>query len=355
MSATTVAPGAVRATERWAVLARWETLLVGLLLGSVVLGAVRSPFFLDGSNFGLLVSSFAEKAIMALPMTLIIIAGEIDLSVASTMGLSSVVLGLAWRDGHPLWVCIALALLVGAVCGLTNGLLITLLGLPSLVVTLGTLALFRGLAQGLLKQDAVSDYPEAFRTFGFGKVPGTGVPWSAVVFAALLALFAVVLHRSWLGRQIYALGSSPEAARYAAVRVDRIKVALFVASGAIAALAGVIYTARISSSRSDNATGFELDVIAAVLLGGVSIFGGRGTLLGVVLSLATVATLRNGLALSNVGAATQSVAVGALLIGSVLLPNAARRLAPGRVGRGGRGGRRGGPASTAEAHDPAPG
>lgn len=320
-------------------LARWETLLVALLVAVLAWGTVRSDVFLDGGNFTIATSTFMERAIMALPMTLIIIAGEIDLSVASILGLASAVLGVLWDAGVPLWLGIPLALLVGAACGLVNGLLVTRLGLPSLVVTLGTFALYRGLAYVVLGgaegQRAISDYPSRFVTFGRGVIPGTVVPWSALIFAALMVIFLVVLHRAWVGRQIYALGLNPEAARFSAVRVARIKLGLYVVSGLLAALAGVLYTARISSSRADNALGFELDVIAAVLLGGVSIFGGRGTLVGVLLSLAVVATLRNVLAITNVGADIQNFAIGGLLILSVLGPNLVRRLPRRRAATGG--------------------
>jgi rhamnose transport system permease protein len=287
---------------------------------------VRSPVFLDGSNFSLIVSNAVERAIMALPMTLIIIAGEIDLSVASIAGLASAVLGETWDAGWPLWLCVAVTLLVGAAAGLVNGLLITRLGLPSLVVTLGTLALFRGLAFVILEERAISDYPRGFTTFGFRSIPGTRAPWTLLVFLPLLAVFLIVLHRGWVGRQLYAIGNNPEAARFSAVRVARLKLWLFVVSGTLAALAGILFTARVSSSRADNAIGFELDVIAAVLLGGVSIFGGRGTLVGVVLALAVIATTRNVLQLTNVKAEVQSITAGALLVLSVLGPNVARRL-----------------------------
>jgi len=306
--------------------ARWEGLLVLLLLAAVAFGAAVSPVFLQGSNFSLIVSSAMERAIMALPMALIIIAGEIDLSVASTLGLASAVLGLSWAAGWSLWLGIAAALAVGVAAGLVNGSLVTRLGLPSLVVTLGTLALFRGLAYVLLGDRAISDYPRGFAAFGFANIPGTPLPWSLLLFLPLLAVFLVVLHRGRIGRQLYALGLNAEAARFSGVPVERIKLGLYVASGLLAAAAGVLFTARVSSSRADNAIGLELDVIAAVLLGGVSIFGGRGTLVGVVLSLAVVAVFRNALALANVGPEVQSVAIGGLLILAVLLPNLLRRL-----------------------------
>lgn len=314
-------------------LARWETLLAALLVALFAIGIATSDVFLRGSNFSLIASSTMEKAVMALPMTLIIIGGEIDLSVASTAGLASAVVGKSWEAGWPLWLCLVTALVVGAACGLLNGLLVTRLGLPSLVVTLGTLALYRGLASVLLADSAISNFPAGFTRFGFGKIGGTSIPWTLLVFLPLFVIFAVLLHATWIGRQLYATGTNPEAARFSAVRVANLKLGLFVISGALAALAGIMYTARVSSSRADNAIGFELDVIAAVLLGGVSIFGGRGTLFGVLLSLAAIATLRNILALNSSNAELQSIAVGSLLILSVLGPNLVRRLRGAQPGR----------------------
>jgi rhamnose transport system permease protein len=304
----------------------WEALLALILIALIGFGASVSDLFFQRSNFTLILSHTMERAVMALPMTLIIISGEIDLSVASTLGLSSAMIGVTWELSWPFWVCILCALLIGAACGLLNGLLITRLGLPSLVVTLGTLALYRGLASVLLGDSAVSNFPRRFTSFGFGTIGGSGIPWTLLVFLPLLAIFALLLHRSWVGRQIYAAGNNPVAARFSAVRVARLKLWLFVSSGLLAAIAGIMFTARVSSSRSDNAVGFELDVIAAVLLGGVSIFGGRGTLLGVVLSLAVIATMRNILALTTAQAEIQSIAVGSLLILSVLGPNIFRKL-----------------------------
>lgn len=312
---------------------RWETLLAALLLAVIVTGILTSDVFFEGSNLTVILGVAMEKAIMALPMTLIIIAGEIDLSVASILGLASAVLGKTWEAGLPLWLCIAITLLVGAAAGLLNGLCVTRLGLPSLVVTLGTLSLYRGLAYVILGDSAVSDYPSNFTEFGFGTISGTRLPWTTLIFVPLLAIFAFVLHRAWIGRQIYAIGANKEAARFSAVRVARVKLWLYVVSGVVASLAGIMFTARVSSSRADNAVGFELDVIAAVLLGGVSIFGGRGTLFGVALSLAVVATLRNVLNLNSSNAEIQSIAIGSLLILSVLLPNITRRLAAFRRAR----------------------
>jgi rhamnose transport system permease protein len=310
-----------------ALLISWEALLVILLLIGVVIGSVLSPYFLSSFNLEYaLPSNIMEIAIMALPMTLIIIAGEIDLSVASVLGLSSVVLGLLWQSGHPLWLAIGVALLVGLVGGSLNGLLVTKLALPSLVVTIGTLALYRGLAYVVLGDQAVSNFPTAFTNLGFGTIPGTEIPWSGLIFAILVVIFVVVLHFSLLGRQLYAMGNNKEAARFSGINVNRVKLMLFILSGLIAALAGVIFTARFSSARPDNAVGFELYVVTVVLLGGVNIFGGRGSLLGVVLAIFIVGVLQNALSLVNISGDIQSLAIGLLLILSVLGPNVARRI-----------------------------
>ena len=313
-------------TLRTRLLARWETLLILLLIVFTWLGSSLSPYFFSGSNFSDLTSNLMEKAIMALPLALIIIAGEIDLSVESMLGLASALLGLTYTLGWSLWLGIPLVLAVGALGGLLNGLLVTWARLPSLVVTLGTLALFRGLASVALGPQSVSGWPSAFTNFGFGDVPGTLIPWPFVVFAVLAGAFTFVLHRTWIGRQLYAIGKNKEAARYAGIRVARVKTLLFILSGVLSALAGVVLTARFSSARADNGQGFVLDVVTAVLLGGVNIFGGEGTIVGVVLAVFVIGVLRNGLTLADVSPDTQSVAVGALLIISVAGPTAARRI-----------------------------
>lgn len=307
-------------------LARWEMLLLVLLVAFTLLGTSLSPYFLSASNFSNMTSNLMEKAIMALPLALIIIAGEIDLSVESMAGLSSALLGFVFLLGWPLWIGIPLVLAVGALGGLFNGLLVTRAGLPSLVVTLGTLALYRGLASVVLGPQSVSNWPDWFTNFGFGVVPGTLIPWPFVIFAVLAVAFMFVLHRTWIGRQIFAIGKNKEAARYAGIQVARVKTLLFVLSGTLSALAGVVLTARLSSARADNAQGFVLDVVTATLLGGVNIFGGEGTIAGVVLAIFVIGVLRNGLTLADVSPDVQSVVVGALLILSVAGPTAVRRI-----------------------------
>ena len=309
-----------------AFLTSWEALLVVLLILAIIMGTSLSPYFLTGFNASSLTRDLMEKAIMALPMTLIIIAGEIDLSVASTLGLASVILGATWSAGVPLWLGMIIVLVIGAIAGALNGLLVTRLGLPSLVVTIGTLALYRGLAFVVLGDQAVSNFPSAFTTFGFGSIPGTLIPWPFVVFVILVLIFMVVLHWSWIGRQLYAVGNNKEAARFAGIRVADLKLTLFVLSGLLAALAGIIFTARFSSARPDNALGFELDVVTIVLLGGVNIFGGRGTLVGVILSLFIIGIVRNALSFASISGDIQNIVVGILLIFSVLGPNVAQSI-----------------------------
>ncbi|GAC1670044.1 MAG: ABC transporter permease [Candidatus Limnocylindrales bacterium] len=266
-----------------------------------------------------------EVAIMALPMTLIVVAGEIDLSVESSAGLASALLGYLWAANVPLSIAIPVVLAVGALGGLLNGLLVAKAGLPSLVVTLGTLALFRGLALIVLGPIGVSDFPSAFTDVGFGHVPGTLIPWPFVIFVAIAIVLAVVLHRTWLGRQVYAIGRNTGAARFSGVRVTRLKVGLFVLSGLIAALAGIILTARLSSARADAGEGMTLTVVTVVLLGGVNIFGGSGSIPGVVLAVLAVAVMQNALRLANVTVEVQSIALGLLLILSVVIPSSAHR------------------------------
>jgi len=306
-------------------LARWETLLVLALIGLMALGNALSPFFLTAGNFGNLIAALMEVAIMALPMTLIVIAGEIDLSVESTAGLASALLGFLWMSHVPLPVAIPIVLGVGALGGLLNGLLIARAGLPSLVVTLGTLALFRGLALIVLGPTGVSDFPPAFTEVGFGHVPGTSIPWPFVIFLTLALILGFVLHRTWIGRQVYAIGKNSSAARYSGVRVARVRVGLFVLSGLIAALAGIILTARLSTARADAAQGMTLTVVTVVLLGGVNIFGGSGSIPGVVLAVIAVAVMQNALRLASVTVEVQSIALGLLLILSVVIPNSAHR------------------------------
>ena len=318
-------------------LLRWETALLGLLVASILYGAHSSPHFLSSTNFFFVGLNVGEMAIMALPLTLIVITGEIDLSVAAMLGLSSTLLGALFRSGWPIWWAVAAVLVVGLLGGALNGVLVTRLGLPSIAVTIGTLTLFRGIAEIILRSDSVTGFPIGLTNIGILPLPGTEVAYSVGIFAVMAVVYAVVLHATPIGRKIFAIGLQEEAAFFAGVRVLRIKFTLYALSGLICAFAGVLWTFRFATSRYDAGTGLELNVVAIVLLGGVSIFGGRGSILGVVLATAVMGSLAEALTLINVDPQVQNIVTGALLLASVVVPNLpdllrrARRLRPGRL------------------------
>jgi rhamnose transport system permease protein len=314
-------------------LLRWDTTLVLLLVVVAVAGQRASPDFLTGTNLFYLGLDIGEIALLALPLTLVIVAGEIDLSVASVLGLSSALIGYLWDAGWALETIFPAVVVAGALAGALNGFLVTRLGLPSLAVTIGTLALYRGLAFVVLGDRAVADLPAMYTRYGTTPLPGTHVPYPTALFAVLAVLFAVLLHATPFGRSVFAIGANREAAFFSGIRVKRTKLVLFVLSGAVAGLAGIVYTLRFASARADNGTGLELAVVAAVLLGGVSIFGGRGTLGGVVAAVFLLGGVRNALILNDVSNDTLNVVTGLLLIGSVVAPSAVRALARARPRR----------------------
>lgn len=311
----------------------WEATITLLVVLALIAGALLSPDFLTASNLSFLTANFSEVALMALTMTLLVIVAEIDLSVASVLGLCSSLLGVLWSAHVPMPLALLLVFLAGGLAGLFNGLLVTRLGLPSLAVTIGTLALYRGLAYALLGDRAVADFPATYTNLGFGNVPGTQIPIPIALFLVLAVVVAVVLHATSFGRSLYAIGANGVAARFAGLRVERVKLTLFVLSGLMSALAGVVYTFRFSSARADNASGFELGVIAAVLLGGVSIFGGRGSVIGAVAAVFLIGIINGALTIVDVPNEVLTVVTGLLLIGSVLVPNLLARLSANRERR----------------------
>jgi rhamnose transport system permease protein len=308
-------------TRRLARTVGWEAILVTLLVIAILGGALLNKEFLTADNWSNLLANFVEIALMALPLTLIVITKEIDLSVASILGLSSSLLGLLWHAKVAMPLAIALCLLVGAICGALNGFLIVRFRLPSLAVTIGTLALFRGFAYILLGDQAVADFPPEYASFGIGVIPSTFIPVPFVLFIILAVIFWVLLHHTTAGRCLYAIGGNQTAALFSGVNISRLKTLLFVGSGVISALAGIVYTFRFSSSRADNGTGFELSAIAAVFLGGVTVQGGKGTVTGVVLSLSLIEIINNVLTLADVANEILRIITGSLLILSILLPN----------------------------------
>lgn len=303
----------------------WEGLLLVLLVGVIAFNAWQSPVYLSVQNLINLFQLSIEKIIVALAMTFIIINGEIDLSVASMMGLAACAAAWLYKAGQPMPVAILAALAVGLVGGAFNGFWIARAGLPSLAVTLATLIMFRGLARVLLEDRSIGEFPQWFDDLGQQALLGP-LTLSILIFVLGLVIATVVLQYSGFGRYVFVIGNSKEVARYSGVQVRRVKMVLFMAAGLIAALAGILLAARLGAVRGSTAEGFELDVITMVLLGGVSIFGGTGSLFGVLLSILLILNLRNGMGLLNISGNAQTGVIGALLILSVLVPNMAARI-----------------------------
>ncbi|HEY9525770.1 MAG TPA: ABC transporter permease [Anaerolineales bacterium] len=305
---------------------RWEWMLVGLILLDVLINIRLSPFFLDARNLSRTSSDFMEIGLMMLPMVFIIITGNIDLSVASNMGMSASFMGLLHNLGVDIWVAALAALALGTLGGMLNGYLVARVKLPALVVTLGTYAFYRGIAYGFLGDQAARGYPKAFTYLGQGRVFDTLVPFSVALFIVLAILFGLVLHRTTFGRYLYSIGNNENATLYSGVPVARIKFIIYTLSGFMAALAGLILAARFGSTRPDIGTGLELAVITAAVLGGVDINGGRGSMLGAVLSLFLIGLMRFGMGLLNIQGQVQGIVIGLLLILSILIPGVAQQV-----------------------------
>jgi rhamnose transport system permease protein len=302
------------------------------LIAVIILGISISSQFTSSYSLFTTSTNIGDLAIIALPMTLIIITGEIDLSVASTLALSAELMGVLWLHHWAMPVIIVVCLIMGTVAGAVNGFLVTRLGLPSLAVTIGTLTLYRGLANVILGPTSVSNFPASLTAVGVNGFLGIpSVSWSVAIFVVLAIATGVMLRMSSLGRSLYAIGLNQEAAFHAGIRVKRIKFSLFVLSGFVCSAVGILYAFELSSAAENIGIGFELQVVTIVLLGGVSIFGGRGTILGVALAAAVYALLRSGLLLtSSFNENDFQVVSGGLLILSVLIPNVAAFSTRGR-------------------------
>ncbi len=303
----------------------WEGLLLLLLLVVLAFNVTRVSNFLTIGNQINLFQLGIEKAIVILVMAFVIISGEIDLSVASMMGLSAAVAASLYESGAPMILAVLVALGVGAGFGLINGYFVAIVGISSLAVTLAGYVGFRGLARLLVQDRSVGDFPEWFTNLGQQGLIGP-LTLSILIFAVLAIVATVILHFSGFGRLTYVIGNSAQVARYSGVSVARAKLIIFTMSGLISALAGVLMAARLGAVRASTAEGFELDIITVVLLGGVSIFGGVGTMVGVLLSTYLVLNLRNGLVIAGITGNTQTGIIGLLLILSVLVPNVAGRV-----------------------------
>lgn len=291
---------------------RWEAILLAAVIGVFIYGAITTPAFARPFSLGQMIAGSLEIAIIGIGVAMLMIVGEIDISVGSVMGLTVTVLGQLFSSGVPLLAAIGIVLVMGAAIGALNGTLVLRLAVPSLVITVAALALYRGLSYVILGSEVVGGYPKWFTYLNTGRI---GIfPVSTIIYIVLFAVAAYILHRTKTGRRMFAIGTSTPAARYAGVRVRAIKVGLFITSSTFAAVAGVMYTARLASSSPNAAVGFELYAITVALLGGISVFGGRGTLVGVFLATVLVMEVRTLLSLLSLPGQVQDLAVGVLLI-----------------------------------------
>jgi rhamnose transport system permease protein len=298
----------------------WDTAILVLLLTVLILASLTTEGFLTALNFSYIFSNTSEITIIAFAMLFMIIMGEIDLSVASMLALGSAMLGWSYAKGAPIWLSIIICILVGTLCGLVNGFLVTKLGLGSLAVTIGTLALYRGIANGILGENTVNEFPEFWTSFGFDTFGTSFMPKTLPLIIFFGIMFGILLHRTPFGRRTLAIGQSPEAARFAGVNIIRHKMIVFTFTGFMSGVAGVIYTFRFSTAQADNGVGIELLVISAILLGGVSIFGGIGTMWGVVAGVLLAGSVESWLTLREINAQWRTIVTGLLLLLSVAAP-----------------------------------
>jgi rhamnose transport system permease protein len=312
-------------------LARWETLLVLAIIGAGIWSTTLSPFFFTRVNLLDLLTPYIFIGLMAFGLTFVVIAGEIDISVVSNMAVSVVCFAQVYDAGVNVWIAARVGLGVASVLGLVNGALVSVIDLPSLAITLGTMAAYGGLAYVVLSGEGVASFPSGYTKIGGGYVAGNQLPVALLVVVGVAAVLGFVLHATRFGRYVFTIGSNREAARFSGIPVTRVRMSVFGVSGLLAGLAGVVYVGYFGSARADAGTGSLLDVVTAVVLGGVDIFGGSGSMLGVVLALVLVAELRNGMQLANIQGDTQDIVIGGLLLAAIVAGNVLRAVQTGRI------------------------
>ena len=312
-------------TKTSRLLASWEVLLLGVAVLIFIFNSLASPYFLNAWNLSDATFNFTEKAMVAFAMALLIVAGEIDLSVAAIIALASTAMGAAAQAGVGTPGLVAIGIGTGLACGAFNGLLVSALRLPSIVVTIGTMSLFRGISYVVLGDKAYGKYPESFAYFGQGYVAWV-FSFEFVLFIGLAAAFAILLHATNFGRQVYVIGNNEFAARFSGIPVERVKFILFLLTGLMAGIASVCLTSRLGSTRPSIAQGWELEIVTMVVLGGVSILGGAGTIAGVVIAAFVMGLVTFGLGLLNVPGIVMSIFVGLLLIVTITVPILMRRI-----------------------------
>ena len=314
----------MNAASKFSGLRRWESMLALVLIVEFITFASLSPYFLNVWTLSDATFNFTERAVIALPLALLIIAGEIDISVAAIIALASVAMGLAAAQGVDTPGLVAIGLGTGLAAGMVNGALVTIGRVPSIVATIGTMTLFRGVAYAVLGDRVLKDYPASFLTFGQGYAVGA-LSIELCLLIVLAVVFGVFLHLTRWGRSIYALGANPIAARWSGVPVDRYRFMLFAVTGLCSGLAAILLTSRLGSTRPSIAQGWELEIISMVILGGVSVWGGKGTIPGVLLAAVVLGFVNFGLGLLNVPGIVMSIIVGTLLITVVAIPVLAER------------------------------
>ena len=302
---------------------RWETLLIVAIIGVSIWSTSLSPFFLTRINLLDLITPYVFIGLMALGLTFVVIAGEIDISVTAILAVSVVSFAQLLDHGLNVWIAALAGLVVAAALGLVNGALVALVNLPSLAVTLGTLAAFQGLAFVVLSGEGVAEFPQGYLNLGGGYIHNE-LPVALIVLVVATLVLGTVLHATRFGRYLFTIGNNREAARLSGVPATRVRVTIFVISGFMAGIAGIAYVGFFGSARADAAQGSLLDVVTAVVLGGVNIFGGAGSMLGVFLALILVAVLRNGMQLANLGGDTQNIVIGVLLLAAIVVGNLIR-------------------------------
>ena len=304
----------------------WELSLCVLILGAGAWSARLSPYYLGVDQIFGSTRFFIISGLLALGLTVVVVGGEIDISLASTLAVGTVSLSKLSAAGVPVPVAAAIAVVICGALGALNGLLVARYRLPSLAVTLGTMGAYRGLAFIIGSEVGYTDFSDSYLWVGSANLFGDIVPVSLLIFAALAALFGFLLHRTVYGRQCFSIGLNRDAAWFSGVEVDRVKIRAYALAGALAGVAALVWIGQYGSARGDNADGSILFVVTAVVLGGVDINGGRGTLAGVVLALMLLGTIRNGMGLANIGGPTQTVVLGTLLVAGVLRPAASAGL-----------------------------
>jgi len=304
---------------------QWEWMLVLIFIVINVVNSLISPYYLNLDNLLSATMTFMDKALIVLPMTFVIILGAIDISVGSTVALSAVIMAVLYNSGVPMTLAMVICIAVGTLCGFINGILIVKFKeLSAIIVTLSTMIIYRGTAYIILEDQASGKFPSWFTYLGWGYIGR--IPFSLIVFTILAVIFGLILHKTTFGRRVYAIGNNAVASKFSGIEVDKIRLIIFTITGTMSSVAALFLASRMGSVRPNIATGYEMEVIAAVVLGGVSSQGGKGRMIGAVLALLVIGFLRYGLGLINIPSQVLLIIIGLLLVFAVLIPNVRSRL-----------------------------